>query len=133
MKIYDTTGIHICDISEGINQGVFLIDYDGEIDFNSLIEINGTHYSARILKIKEQVLSVEKIDLVEGSEAGDTEYGCSFVCPFCGEEDPDAFELSEDSGETNCVHCHASLEYSKEVEINYTVQLVSGPQILKIN
>lgn len=133
MKIYDTTGIHICDISEGISKGVFLIDYDGELDFNSLIEINGTYYRARSLKVKEQILSVEEIDLVEGSEVGDTEYGYSFVCPFCGEEYEDAFELSEDSGKTNCVYCHASLEYSKEVEINYTVQLLSGPQVVKVN
>lgn len=133
MKIYDTTGIGALEIVEGEQKGVFLVDYNGDIDFHSVIEINGELYRPRSMSIKECTMSVEKLEVIDGSEVGDEEYGNVFTCPYCGDEYADAWELSEGSHETTCPNCSAELEYTKEYEVSYTVKLTAIPRLINVN
>jgi hypothetical protein len=42
------------------------------------------------------------------------------VCPWCGYEDEDSFELRGDSGDTDCPDCGKSFHYEREMVVTYT-------------
>lgn len=50
------------------------------------------------------------------------------VCPHCGYEHGDSWELGSqsgsDSGETDCHHCEKPFTWSREIEITYTTRPV---------
>ena len=49
----------------------------------------------------------------------DCEFTTELVCPHCGEEIGDSFELP-DSGEHSCYNCGRKFSYLREIEITYT-------------
>lgn len=49
------------------------------------------------------------------------------VCPYCGHDHPDAWELDSDSGEMNCGVCNRAFSYSREIEVTYSTSPVMGP------
>lgn len=46
------------------------------------------------------------------------------VCPYCGYEDPDGWELREPAGEAECLNC--GREYSYTIEHIYTTSKIEG-------
>ena len=50
----------------------------------------------------------------------DTEYTSQMVCPHCGYEDYDSWELSNDSGGTDCASCGKQFNYERQIEVTYT-------------
>ena len=52
----------------------------------------------------------------------DTSNTREMFCPYCGEEQEDAWEFSKDSSETECGHCERSFRYQRETEIYYTTE-----------
>ncbi len=47
------------------------------------------------------------------------EYTDNVVCPYCGYEDEDSWELDDDSGETECGSCDKKFEYSRNRSVDY--------------
>lgn len=47
------------------------------------------------------------------------------VCPYCGYEDPNSWELGSD-GETRCPDCGKMYLYSREVVATYTTEVLEG-------
>ncbi|MCC7112143.1 MAG: hypothetical protein IT382_22810 [Deltaproteobacteria bacterium] len=52
----------------------------------------------------------------------DTSYTNEMFCPYCGEEIPDAWEISKDNGSTECDHCEKEFEYERIVSADYTTR-----------
>jgi hypothetical protein len=67
-------------------------------------------------------IRVEK-QIQEWSEGeGDHEYTEEIVCPYCGEEQTDSWELSANSGELDCGNCENKFTYERDIQITYSTQ-----------
>ncbi len=49
------------------------------------------------------------------------------ICPYCGEEQGDFWEVSADSGETECSTCARPFFYERQVSVEYSTSPVMGP------
>lgn len=131
MKIYDTTGVKISSILDKKELGTFLIEAEIEnVCFSEAFDINGCLYQPMYLDLSTKVLAVEVLEMVEGDP--EEEFGNQFICPYCGEEYEDDFELEEGEHECNCPHCHSKLKYNKEICFEYTVEPVERVKINKL-
>lgn len=54
--------------------------------------------------------------------------GC--VCPYCGDENDDSWELSGDDGVTTCGACGRDYNYSRYVDVSYSTTPIVGPHPL---
>lgn len=52
------------------------------------------------------------------------------VCPYCGYEDTDSWELSGDSGIATCGTCGRDYHYYREVSVSYDTRPIVGPHPL---
>ncbi|MBC2684688.1 hypothetical protein U9R71_22185 [Bacillus toyonensis] len=71
--------------------------------------------------LKGNIIGVREIDIAlspDDINSTEGDYG-GFKCPYCGYEDSDAFELSDDEGEIECGECGSKVEYRREITINY--------------
>jgi hypothetical protein len=52
----------------------------------------------------------------------DCEYTDAIVCPYCGHEQSDSWEICGDrnDGETDCGECEKKFSYSRDFTVNYT-------------
>ena len=131
MKIFDTTGIKISSIIDRKDLGTFLFEADIEnVSFCEAFDINGCLYRPRYLELNTSALYVEVLEMIEGEP--EEEFGNEFICPYCGEEYEDAFELPEGEGECNCPNCYSKLEYNKEICFEYTVKPIERVKINKL-
>ena len=84
----------------------------------SQIHYNPTKYGVR-----------EIIELGED----ETNYEDNLKCPFCGYEEEDSWELSDDQDETECGRCGARLEYTRHVAVTYSATLKEKPNIVVLD
>lgn len=52
------------------------------------------------------------------------------VCPYCGDEMTDSWELGsggEESGETNCGNCNRPFYYERHISVSYSTTPIIGP------
>ena len=54
----------------------------------------------------------------------DNKYTNELVCPYCGYEHSDSWELSEDCSEIDCGDCGKSFSYSRIVNVEYTTEKI---------
>ena len=54
-----------------------------------------------------------------GKSEFDTKFTRSLVCPYCGHECKDSWELSGDSGEHECGKCERSYWWERRVDVTY--------------
>lgn len=54
------------------------------------------------------------------SEPIDCEFTKELVCPYCGYEHSDSYELDSDHSMTGCDHCGKEFEYFRNIEITYS-------------
>jgi DNA-directed RNA polymerase subunit RPC12/RpoP len=63
----------------------------------------------------------------------DTDCTPEVVCPYCGAEGEDSWDLGivsakgstqEDSGETECAECDKTFSWSREVRVDYTTRKI---------
>lgn len=59
----------------------------------------------------------------------DTEHTDNAICPYCGYEDPDAWDIDlghqiEGDGETDCPACSRAYSVSRHVTITYTTKKI---------
>ena len=48
------------------------------------------------------------------------EYTDEIVCPYCGHEHGDSWELESDDGETNCSSCDKPFNYTRRHSVDYS-------------
>lgn len=103
-------------------------EVEEEPDSDSIYEIDGKTYRWCARSPKDKVVGLKEIMINNEPEE---EYGDDFKCPYCGEIDHDAFELS-DSGTTECGSCNSEIEYEREYSVTYTVSPVKMSKIVKL-
>lgn len=84
---------------------------------SSNLEINNRVYHITSLDYQNKLIGVRAITF--NDEPEEELHEDDFTCPYCGYEDPDAFELP-DEGTNNCGNCGSEIEYERVVEIKYT-------------
>lgn len=113
--------------SERYEKAKLLAETDQPFDFGGFIIIDNEPYTMCSCNPAAGILLVEPTELNESPEE---EYG-EFTCPYCGYEDTDAIELSDD-GETQCGNCLSELKYERHITIEYNVTPVKVAPILRI-
>ncbi|WP_193065321.1 hypothetical protein [Oceanobacillus oncorhynchi] len=98
------------------------------IEFGGFTVIDGKNYRHALHDIGKGILCVEPTELNEHPE--EIEWSSDFICPYCGHEDPDAFELS-DLGETECSACGSELEYEREYTVEYNIKPIKCAPVTK--
>lgn len=48
------------------------------------------------------------------------QYTNEIVCPYCGHEQSDSFELIDDDGEMNCGSCSGTFSFERHRRITYS-------------
>ena len=124
------------DISDWCKNGLTLTDYSllGEtdaqpIDIGEVIKIGVNYYTVGILDSKNGYAGVHKVQYSPNPEG--RMFEDSLVCPYCGYEDSDAFELSDDDGTVECGRCGAEIHYTRNIEVTYSTDPVKPPKVLK--
>jgi DNA-directed RNA polymerase subunit RPC12/RpoP len=51
-----------------------------------------------------------------------TSYTDLIACPYCGYEDRDSWEFSDEDGEWDCRSCGATMLVSRHVSVSYSTQ-----------
>jgi hypothetical protein len=67
----------------------------------------------RRLRVAKQIEKWEQGDM-------DHSYTDEIVCPYCGSEQGDSWELSDDSGDLECGNCDKEFTYERDITVNYT-------------
>jgi hypothetical protein len=49
----------------------------------------------------------------------DHDYTDEIVCPYCGYEFSDSWEIGADSGEEECYECGEKFEFYRHIEVSY--------------
>jgi hypothetical protein len=57
-------------------------------------------------------------------EEFDTIFTAEIVCPHCGKENGDSWELRRDSGKTTCGWCDEEMQYERNVEVTYSTSKI---------
>lgn len=63
-------------------------------------------------------------------EPGDCRFEDHPVCPYCGDEDENAWELGsggEEDGSTECGNCNRPYFYQRHIEVTYSTTPIIGP------
>lgn len=50
----------------------------------------------------------------------DCELTSALVCPYCGYEERDSWEVEPDDGERECGHCGEEYSYNRQVTVEYS-------------
>lgn len=98
-----------------------------KLDIYDNLIIDGKYYNVCQSSCINHLVGVKEYTPIDEDET----YESEFTCPYCGCVNYDAFEFV-DEGETTCGQCGAELEYQREVEITYKVNLVNKPKIIEL-
>jgi hypothetical protein len=113
--------------SEGERTVIKEIDYMPDISVN--FEIDGETYHVVSTYERAGMIGVRPFEYNE--EVEEDLYEDNLTCPYCGYEDGDSFELS-DEGETDCGRCGSEIEYERVVEVKYVSTPKKKNEVVKI-
>ena len=52
------------------------------------------------------------------------QYTSEIVCPYCGHEHSDSWELNHDSGEFECYECEKEFHYERSITVDYSTNKI---------
>jgi len=122
-------------ISNWCKQGIEVEDYPyiGEIDIDLsisvVVKINKNYYVPEVLNPSKNSAGVRKIEI--NLEPEDKDYTENLTCPYCGYEDRDSWELSDDDDEHQCGRCCATISFQRQVTVEYNSSAKTPPEIVK--
>lgn len=130
MKIYDLKSKSAFDFDESDEKSSYIGETNQYIDFETLLNINGTLFRCCSLDAERDRLYVRKLNraLPKDSET----YEDNLVCPYCGYEELDSFELMDDDDEYICPQCGSKLKYHREIEIHYDCEVVEEKEPIEV-
>lgn len=96
------------------------------------IKINNKYYTWSSCCIKHKHFIIKEIESFD-MENDTANYNSNLICPVCGYENLDSFELDEQDSNYRCENCFSVLSYEREITVTYNADLVirSEPIILK--
>lgn len=125
MKIYE--------LSNGLfeDSATFIGETDQKIDFGALLKFNNRYYRCCTLDPKENSLYVRFVDY--WIPRSDDDYSDDNLrCPFCGYEERDSFELSDEDDEYICPQCGSILKYNRVCSVSYDVEVVEEKEPIEV-
>lgn len=126
MKIYE-----LRDYSLDENNAVYLGETDQKIEFGTLLKFNSRYYTCSMLNPKENSLYVRFLDYYIPRD--DDDYSDDYLrCPYCGYEELDSFELSDDDDEYICPQCGSKLKYRREIKVSYDVEVIEEKEPVEV-
>ena len=66
-------------------------------------------------------MSIDMDDIKKPEEI-DNEYTDEIVCPYCGREESDSWEYSDDDGQAACGYCGAEFLYERHTSVHYSTE-----------
>ena len=112
------------DISNWCKQGLEVENYPyiGEIDIDltigEVVKVGDSYYVPGVLNHVNKSAGVRKTEIDFQPE--NKEYECNLICPYCGYEDGDSWELSDDDEEHECGRCGGIMSYQRVVTVEYS-------------
>lgn len=126
MKIYELKNYSIDEKS-----ATYLGETDQKIEFGTLLKFDDKYYTCCMMNIKEDSLYVRFVD--HWIPRCDDDYSDgNLMCPYCGYENPDSFELSDEDDEYVCPQCGSTLKYNREIRVYYDVKVVEEKEPLEV-
>lgn len=123
------------DIAEWCRKGSDLEDYPyiGEIDLDlnmgEVVKVEDEYYVAGVMHPNKHMAGVNKVEIE--LEPEDRDYESNLTCPYCGYEDSNSCELSDNDSEHECGRCGAKIEYERVVTVEYSSSPKKPPTIVK--
>ena len=109
----------------------YIGETDQKIDVGGLVKFNGRYYNCCSVNLKENSLYVRFLDYC--LPRSDEDFSDDYLrCPFCGYENKDSFELSDEDDEYICPQCGSTLKYHREIRVSYDVEVVEEKEPLEI-
>ena len=126
MKIYELHNNSIFD-----DKATYIGETDQKIDVGELVKFNNGYYNCCRVNLKENSLYVRFLDSY--LPRNDDDY-CedNLKCPFCGYDNNDSFELSDEDDEYICPQCGSILKYRREIRVSYDVEVVEEKEPLEV-
>jgi DNA-directed RNA polymerase subunit RPC12/RpoP len=122
------------DISNWCKQGIEVEDYPyvGEIDIDlnigEIVKVGEEYFTIGIVSHVKKSAGVRHVDI--DLEPEDKDYERNLICPYCGYEDTDSWELSDDDEEHECGRCGAIISYQRVVTVEYNSSPVKPPNVV---
>lgn len=122
------------DISNWCKQGIEVEDYPyvGEVNIDltmgEILEVGGDCYAIGVLNNVNKSAGVRQVEI--DFEPEDKDYENNLICPYCGYEDKDSWELSDDDEEHECGRCGAVISYQRVVTVEYSSSPVKPPSVV---
>lgn len=122
------------DISNWCKQGVEVENYPyvGEINIDltmgEIVKVGEDYYTIGVLNHVNKSAGVRQVEI--DFEPEDKDYENNVICPYCGYEDIDSWELSNDDEEHECGRCRAVMSYQRVVTVEYCSSPVKPPSVI---
>jgi hypothetical protein len=122
------------DISNWGKQGSEVENYPyiGEIDIDlsigEVVKVGDSYFSIGVLSHVKRIAGAREVEI--DLEPEDKDYESNLICPYCGYEDGDSWELSDDEEEHECGRCGATVSYRRVVTVEYNSSPVKPPDIV---
>lgn len=89
-----------------------------EASIYDVLKHDGKFYIVCSINHQKQYAGVHEVDFKpEGEEYT---YEPQLKCPYCGHEDSDSWEISDDSGTIECGSCGNEFDYERIVTVDYS-------------
>lgn len=126
MKIYE---LH--DNTLDKSKATFIGETDQQLDFESMLKFDNKYYRCSMQDLKEDSLYVRFVDYYLPRNDDDF---CddNLRCPFCGYEELDSFELSDEDDEYICPQCGSKLKYRREIKVSYDVEVIEEKEPVEV-
>jgi len=117
---YKDRNIHNFIMSGEVADATHLGNVNDRPDVYEKMIFNGKTYVVSVINDKKKSVFVQEINVLE--KGTEFEYEREAVCPYCGSEQTDSWELPGDGGEeeTYCGTCGEDFKYVRNVEITYS-------------
>jgi Zn ribbon nucleic-acid-binding protein len=117
------------DYDYAANQVLFELP-DDQVDISSVILFNGQHYRVCMISQKKGFVGVKETEYnVDGKEYDFEQY---ITCPYCGHQDKDSWEVSEDDGKIECGACGSEFSYERIVDVSYSTRPIKPTEVKTI-
>ena len=121
-------------ISNWCRQGTEVENYPyiGEVDvklaIGEVVKIGDNYFVPGVLNHINNSVGVSKIEI--NLEPEDKDYENNLICPYCGYEDKDSWELSDNDEEHECGRCGATVSFERVVTVEYNSSPIKPPNIV---
>ncbi len=122
------------DISNWCKQGYEIEDYpyigevDMDLDLGQVVKVDDDYFVPGVLNHINRSAGVRKMQI--DFEPESKHYESGLVCPYCGYEDRDSWELADDDNEHECGRCGAIIAYERQVTVEYNSSPVKPPEVV---